>query len=252
MEYLLTPTNIRVLESFCFANTLFAFDYDGTLAPICDNPESAVMNSEVSSLISELTMLCPVALITGRSIPDIERILPFRPQILIGNHGSEGLNDPDELNNMRQDCEAWVRIISQSLPILEDLGVQMENKTYSLTFHYRNSLDPQMSKVAIEQIVSRLPRARVVGGKFVVNVIPKNSINKGMALELLMKKRNFKFGIYFGDDLTDEDVFRVKSPRLLTVKIGTEPSAARYYLKEQAEIARVLRLLTEFFTKVSV
>lgn len=247
MEYLLTPTNIRILESFCFANTLFAFDYDGTLAPITEKPELAVMDSEVSSLLGVLMKSYPVALITGRSVDDLRKFLPAVPEILIGNHGSEGLLSPHLLDEMRSDCETWIRIISQALPVLVEMGVSVENKTYSLTFHYRHSENPEIARIAIEQIVSRLPRSRVFGGKYIVNVVPRDSINKGNALEILMQKRNYKFGIYFGDDLTDEDVFRVRNPRLLTVKIGTEPSQARYFLKEQREIADVLKLLTEFF-----
>ncbi len=251
MEYLLNKTNSRVLESFCFANTLFAFDYDGTLAPICENPKEAVMKPEVAQLLSRLMDFCPVALITGRSISDMEKLLPTKPKLLIGNHGSEGILAPEDLASMRASCDSWLRIISESAKVLQELGVHVENKEFSLTFHYRNSTSPEIARNAIRQLVTQLPGSISSGGKFVVNVLPERAIHKGKALELLMQKNNYQFAIYFGDDLTDEDVFRVRNPRLLTVKVGLEPSLARYYIRSQNEIEEVLKLLTEFFAQTT-
>jgi trehalose 6-phosphate phosphatase len=209
------------------------------------------MKPEVSDLLSGLMDNCTVALITGRSIGDVEKLLPRQPHIVIGNHGSEGILDPDELSRMRLNCTSWLKTIAEFTPMLKELGVGIENKDYSLTFHYRNSRSPHIARVAIEQIASGLPQSRVTGGKYVVNVVPENSIHKGKALELLMQKNNYRFAIYFGDDLTDEDVFRVRNPRLLTVKVGNEPSLAKYFVNNQSEIENVLRLLNSFFSKVS-
>ncbi len=250
MEYLLSPVNRRILESFCLVDTIFAFDYDGTLAPICEDPDAARMKPEVAGLLGELIRSCPVAIISGRSVSDLRKLLPLEPHCLIGNHGSEGLLGPADLDLIKRDCGSWLGQISKSLPVLEDHGIRVEDKGLSLTFHYRASKDSKSAREVITEVIRDLPRARISGGKQVVNLVHDAAIHKGQALDLLMRTRRHDFGVYFGDDLTDEDVFRVPNPRLLTVKVGQERSLARYYVNEQAEIEAVLRLLLSFLRRV--
>jgi trehalose 6-phosphate phosphatase len=248
MDYLLNARNLKILESFCLARTLFSFDYDGTLAPIVSDPQKAVMTKSCADLLVRLNELTPVAILTGRKVSDVERLLPVKPQYLIGNHGSEGTQTADDLQAMREQVGRWMKIAEEILPVMQKLGVTVENKEFSLSFHYRQASDPQVAEGAVEFFIQRLPLSRVTRGKSVINVLPANSIDKGKALDQIMWKEKFAFGVYFGDDQTDEDVFRYTNNRLLTVKIGQEQSHARYYLKSQTEMEEVLFHLVNFVT----
>ena len=246
MEYLLHPRNLKILESFCLVKTLFAFDYDGTLAPIADDPAAAFMKENTAALLKELNDVSPVAIITGRTREDVMRFLPINPAFVIGNHGAEGTQSVSDLDRMKALTRSWLKHLNDVLPILDNLGVRIEDKVYSLSFHYRNSLSPEVAEGALTLMLARLPQARIMGGKFVFNALPEFSVDKGMALELIMKENQYQFGVYFGDDQTDEDVFHYNNPRMLTVKIGTDPTEAKFFLRQQNEINEVLKSLTAF------
>lgn len=250
MEYLLGPSNLKILEAFCLEKTLFAFDYDGTLAPLTDDPDSARMIEGMANSLRELNQLSGVAIITGRQIDDVKNLLPIEPLILIGNHGSEGTQSSGDLSQMKEECRIWLDRLSNFSEEIERLGVRIEDKGFSLTLHYRgSSTPPEIAEAALLKILESLPRAKITRGKLVLNVLPEISINKGKALEITMREKNFQYGIYFGDDDTDEDVFRYNNSKLLTVKIGEEASLARFYLKNQTEMGEVLKLLKGYVQK---
>lgn len=250
-EYLLNPMNMRVLESFFFAKTLLAFDFDGTLAPICSDPAKAGMTPRVSDLFRELAKLCPVAIITGRSIEDMKQHLPDEPITIIGNHGCEGLQPPEVLQKIKQDCDSWMRLLDKNYGELERLGVVIEHKTFSLSLHYRTSHSPQIAAALIQYLASKFSNAVVSPGKYVFNVTSYRAWDKGTALDHLLYAKNYHFGVYFGDDITDENVFRLPSNKILSVKIGLEPTRARYYLKHQKEMEGVLSYLVKLFAKTT-
>ncbi|MFL5783641.1 MAG: trehalose-phosphatase [Bacteriovoracaceae bacterium] len=234
------------------ARTLFAFDYDGTLAPIVSDPEKAVMNKSTAALFVRLNELTPVAVLTGRKVSDVERLLPIKPRYIIGNHGAEGTQTEADLQYMREQVQRWMKTVAEILPVMQKLGVTVEDKEFSLSFHYRQASDLKVAEGAIEFFIQRLPQSRITRGKAVINVLPANSVDKGKALDHMMWKEKFSFGLYFGDDQTDEDVFRYTNNRLLTVKIGQEDSHARFYLKSQSEMEEVLFHLVNFVTAGAV
>jgi trehalose 6-phosphate phosphatase len=246
MEHLLSTRNLKILESFCFARTLFAFDYDGTLAPIVDDPNKAKMSPLIEDRLVKFSKSRPIAIITGRRSSDIEMLLPFKPNFVIGNHGAEGAQSEQDLLKMKELCERWLFTLKDALPVLKNMGITLEDKTYSLSFHFRTSRDMAVAEGTIHFFIDSLPFSRVTKGKCVVNVMPEFSIDKGQALTRILNAEKFQFGVYFGDDKTDEDVFRRGSSRLLTVKIGNEISSARYFLNTQNEMEDVLGLLINF------
>jgi trehalose 6-phosphate phosphatase len=91
----------------------------------------------------------------------------------------------------------------------------------------------------------RLRGARLLHGKEVVNVVHPGAANKGAAVVEVRRDLGCDRVLYFGDDVTDEDVFRLDQPgRLFTIRIGrSKTSAARYYLRQQQEIDTLLEHL---------
>src|SRR6478672_9112210 len=91
MTPLFSREGLARLDAFARPGLLRAFDFDGTLAPIVADPDAAGLPAGTAPLLNELLMLAPVAIITGRSLDDIRRRVGFTPDLLIGNHGIEGL-----------------------------------------------------------------------------------------------------------------------------------------------------------------
>lgn len=250
MKYLFATEGLKTLETFCWADTLYAFDFDGTLAGIVDNPSQACMAHPVSSLLRWLNQAAPVAIISGRSLPDLHSLLNFSPAHVIGNHGLEGLQGVEaNKDRWKKLSQAWKKQLSQMLPeaFTQD-GVRVEDKIFSLAIHYRASQSPQSVKLALNQIVERLsPPPRMVLGKQIINLLPEGEWHKGMALVALMRQIGSNHAIYVGDDDTDEDVFSLEDSRVLSIRVGfCLNSQADFFLHKQPQIRALLRYCLRF------
>ncbi len=245
MKHILAPAHREVLATLARKRALLAFDFDGTLAPIVPDRKAARMRSETRRLLARVCAVYPCAVISGRRRADIERRLNgVRPRYVVGNHGLEpgtGLNE-------------FARVIAAARVRLARVlagwpGVELEEKRYSLAVHYRRSMHSAKTRAAIHAAIAALPQPlRIVGGKLVVNAIPDPAPDKGDALQRLCVRAAADAALFIGDDVTDEDAFTLPSaalPRLLlTIRVGrSRGSAARYYLRDQAEIDDLLALL---------
>jgi trehalose 6-phosphate phosphatase len=91
-------------------------------------------------------------------------------------------------------------------------GIEIEDKTYSLAFHYRRSLDPITAYRDVRDFLGDAPDAQgldIEEGKMVVEVRPPSESNKGTVLRDIVEKHQIKSALVFGDDLTDVDSFRM-------------------------------------------
>lgn len=243
MKYLFSSSGRAALNQFVTPTTLFAFDLDGTLAPIVPDPSAIHIQCEVRQKLIRLDTLAPVAVITGRSRDDARRHLGFTPRCLVGNHGAEGL--PGEGTNGRSFtrlCQEWKRQLTRIMPDMSARGIVLEDKGESLALHYRQAPDPERARESILTALAGLtPPPRTVAGIFVKNLMPSEAPDKGAALETLIKHQGCRRAIFVGDDTTDEDVFRLDNPSILGIRVGRgTKSAAYFYLREQLEIGRLL------------
>ena len=125
----------------------------------------------------------------------------------------------------------------------------IEDKAYSISIHYRGARDKRQALHAIDDALQGLRRARRIGGKLVVNVVPGGAPDKGVALERVRRLLVCETARYVGDDETDENVFAAMGPRrLLSVRVGPidQGSRARYLLKHQRQVDNLLRRLIDF------
>lgn len=233
------------LDEIVQPGMLCAFDFDGTLAPIVKEPERAAMPSAISRRLMMLSEHVQVAIITGRSIEDIGVRLDFLPDYVVGNHGIEGIPGWESLaDDFRQRCLDWERRLALALNdrAIFDPGIRIENKGYSLSVHYRLARDRTDAEVQLGRLFAKLlPDAHVIGGKCVFNLLPSDAINKGTALERLMEASGASGVLYVGDDVTDEDVFRLQRKDLLTVRVEeASDSAAEFHLHHRVEMVRLL------------
>lgn len=252
MKHLLEKEGLRVLEGYCFSRPIFAFDYDGTLAEIVDNPIKAVMSEAVQSAFYSVARFAPVSVISGRKRSEIVNFLDKGADFVIGNHGLEGLQEGvSSLSGAASSCRAWMEQLASLQKIA---GISIEDKTYSLSIHYRKSSERIVARSTILDTASTLtPSPRIIMGKCVVNLVSPGAPHKGVALLEVMLKANCKSAIYFGDDDNDEDVFRLGEESLLTVRVGkSKDSAAMYYVNSQDEVAETLKICSSTFIKMGL
>jgi trehalose 6-phosphate phosphatase len=200
------------------------------------------MRPETARLFASVCERYPTAVISGRAKADVGRRLQgARVRYLIGNHG---LEPGTRLGTFGRQVERARPLLEASLG--ERAGIDIEDKRYSLAVHYRRAREKPRARDAIRRAVASLPvPMRVIPGKLVVNVVPEAAPSKGDALMALRDRADADVAMYIGDDVTDEDVFRLDQPgRLFTVRIGRSlSSAARYYLRQQREIDQLLTCL---------
>lgn len=249
MDYLLMEKGKGELEALLKVRSLYAFDFDGTLAKIVRDHHAARLGRPIRFWLEKLAKRAPIAIISGRSVEDLRSRVGTVVPHLIGNHGSEGPHTRrEDMQQVRETSSGWLQLVNERFQDeLTRRGVVVENKSYSLSFHYRTAGQRDEARVLISRIVAELsPPPRIVLGKSVVNVMPPTASHKGTALLEYMRRLDCSRALYVGDDETDEDVFALRDHRILTVRIGKKnESSARYFLKRQTEIAEVLRLLVE-------
>ncbi len=243
---------------------LLLCDYDGTLTPIVETPDSACLPEETRSILQELAKQSrfTVGIISGRALDDLRRKVGIRNIIYAGNHGLE-IEGPDIhfinpiAEEMRPVFKLMYRVLTKALSTVR--GVHVENKGLTLSVHYRLVDDKKTEEVdsIFERVIATarsLGKVVVTSGKKVYEVRPGVDWNKGKAIALLMEqygKPKTKAGVlpvFLGDDTTDEDGFRVIVQRDgIAVFVGEEMqgSAARYYLKSPAEVEKFLKMLLE-------
>lgn len=242
MEPILSSENQTLLRAFMGRSTLLVFDYDGTLAPIVAEPAQAQLRSATRELLRQLSRHYPIAIITGRARLDVLRFLDGIPVLeVIGSHGFEtyGATPHQALRRVGQ----WHQQLMHEL--LELPCARIENKRFSLAVHYRSCGDPAAASATIRAAAGQLAQARLIGGKRVLNIVPQEAPDKGVALIRLCERLGYARAIYVGDDDTDEDVFALDPGQgILSIRVGVnEDSSARYYLDSQQDMDEFLDVL---------
>lgn len=243
MQYLFSPRNRKTLKEFALSRTLVAFDFDGTLAPIVRDRHRAEIRQSTKDRLAVLASLYPTVVISGRARSDVQRRLRGTGVgNIIGNHGCEPWSTSP---GMEKSVQNWLPALKQGL--LRFPGVKIENKRFSVAIHYRDERRKRAACAAIAAAARDLPAVRIVGGKQVVNILPGEAPGKGLALEREMRETHCKKAIYIGDDETDEDVFALRGHgRVLTIRVGANrDSLARYYIRNQREIDRLIQTLVD-------
>jgi trehalose 6-phosphate phosphatase len=243
MKNILAHANRDVLRQYACSRVLLAFDYDGTLAPVVADPDAAFMRGETRALVGELAARRPCVIISGRARADaVRRLRGLNTIEVIGNHGIE------PWQSSRQSLEAvrvWRTRLASRLASLQ--GVVLEDKVYSLAIHYRQSREKRRARAEIQHAAAELGDLRVIRGKLVINLLPRDAPHKGIALEKARARFGCDTAIYVGDDETDEDVFALDQPgRLLSIRVGeSRRSQAPYFIRSQADVDRLLRALLD-------
>ena len=239
MQYLLSRASRPVLERLARERTLYAFDFDGTLSPIVEHPGRAGMRKKTRNLLACLAAEHPCVIVSGRARADLlGKLSGVRVARVIGNHGAE---TEVPARTSRRQIASWKTSLGRTLAGLP--GVWVEDKGLSLAVHYRQSPQKAEARRRILAATRDLRHVHVFGGKQVVNLALDQARNKGQALAAEQGRLRCNWALYVGDDVNDEDAFALPG-NIVPVRIGRKQrSHARYYLRTQSEIDKLLELL---------
>jgi trehalose-phosphatase len=249
-------------EVVAASHILLLSDYDGTLTPIVDRPQDAVLSNSMKTKLRTLVNHASfsIGIISGRSLREIKDMVGIEGIHYAGNHGLE-IDGPSlsYINPQAQKAQMKVKDIAhQLIETLGDIdGVIIEDKHFSLSVHYR-----LVEKRYVQQVVDIFQQItspevdngniRISYGKKVLEVRPPVDWHKGKAAETIIKEiehptsSKVKVIIYLGDDSTDEDAF--KTIRRLygwSIFVGSPGSSseAEYFLESVPEVETFLTRL---------
>lgn len=235
-----------ILEKFRNAGSkLILLDYDGTLVKIMPSPHLALPDARVLEILLKLshTDKTKVVIITGRGYKDIDELLGHLPIDIVAEHGAMKKEDGKwipqitEIARWREPALKIFRHMLHTCP-----GTYLEEKTYALAWHYRNT-DADIGYIRSRELIKELETmmheesCRIIDGNRVVEVIPREA-GKGGAVEKILKNINAEFILSIGDDATDEEMFEYlrSHKKAVTVKVGTGSTFARFRLEEVSDV----------------
>ncbi|ADG73587.1 HAD-superfamily hydrolase, subfamily IIB [Cellulomonas flavigena DSM 20109] len=237
---------------------LVALDFDGTLAPLQDDPAASRILPAGVEVLESLAAVDGVhlALVSGRAMADLHALAQVPPgTYLVGSHGAErarvtqfGLDrDVVELTHAQADLLAALGARAAAVARGRD-GVWVESKPTAVVVHTRLA-EPADAEPAEAEAVALGTELGVgtLHGKDVVelSVLPAD---KGTALQALRHELGAPVVLYAGDDVTDEHAFEALDPQDVTVKVGEGGTVARFRVADPQAGVAALALLHDALT----
>ncbi|XP_016964689.1 uncharacterized protein LOC108034326 isoform X2 [Drosophila biarmipes] len=237
-------------------------DYDGTLAPIADNPAKTKMPVELEAILHKIAKHPQVflAVISGRGLKDVQKQVNIDGITYAGNHGLE-IEYPD---GSRHDYELPTEIQKNYTDMVRELkekvernGAWVEDKKVSLTYHYRDTpveLKDELKKKASD--ICQKFGFRANQAHEAIEAKPPVNWNKGEAALYILKQ---KFGdkwaqevsvVFAGDDTTDEDAMRVLRGLGRSFRISADAQIqtfADFRLPKQAVMTDLLKWIANAY-----
>lgn len=232
-------------------------DYDGTLTPIVDRPEDAILSPAMRDAVRTLARRVPVAVVSGRDLRDVRGKVELEEIVYAGSHGFD-IAGPGGQRMEHQQGSEFLPVLDRAEREVRDRlrevpGARVERKKYAIAVHYRQAADDAAPAVAeaVDQVHARHPELRKSTGKKIFELQPDIDWHKGRALRWLLDRLDLAgpdvLPLYVGDDTTDEDAFRVLTDQGLGIVVTEDPrpTAATYRLRDPAEVERLLRALVD-------
>jgi trehalose 6-phosphate phosphatase len=225
---------------------LVASDFDGTLAPLVDDPARARALPAAETALISLAALprTDVALVSGRSLASLRAGVGNLSEhaVLIGGHGIEwedAAPTPEETARL----DAIVRALDE---VTEEVpGAWVERKPFSAVVHLRRvPADEALEAHAAALEVVEAGGYHVMLGHGVIEALVREPA-KGAAIDMLRRSIGADAVVYLGDDVTDDAAFAVLGEDDLGISIGPTPTGADFQVASPRAAAEVLTLLAE-------
>lgn len=229
-------------------NRLFFLDYDGTLAPFNKDPKSAGPDEALIALLKDLTgdTKNKVVLTSGRDKNTLDKWLGFLRVEMVAEHGVWVKHEGEDWKTMADLSHEWKERILSVMEnyVIRTPGSFVEEKDFSLVWHYRR-VEGGLAEIRTRELISHLKllvsdlNLQVLEGDKVVEV--KNAeVDKGRATLAFLKKYPHDFAMAIGDDLTDEDIFKVMPEDSVTIRVGSTTSVAKYSVNSSGKVRELL------------
>ncbi|MBT3383088.1 MAG: bifunctional alpha,alpha-trehalose-phosphate synthase (UDP-forming)/trehalose-phosphatase [Prolixibacteraceae bacterium] len=243
----------KLVNAYNIAKKRIIFlDYDGTLTGFHKDPQMAMPDAELYSIVKKLTNVIKntVVIISGRDKETLSKwFIQNEKLAFIAEHGVWNKNPGEEWEMTDQIEKEWMGIIEPVLQSFVDRTPRsfIEFKNYSLVWHYRDA-DPDMGqqrawelKEDLKNYIANL-NLEIMDGDKVIEI--KNAgINKGKAALNKIGNVEFDFILALGDDWTDEYTFNSLPESAITIKVGTKTTAAKYYINDVKGVRNLLQQL---------
>ncbi len=234
-------------------NRLVLLDYDGTLVPFVGEPAQARPGHLAVSLIRRLARdpANHVVIISGRDHTTLDDWLGSLPVHLVAEHGYLSREPGKGWRPVKTALGDWKQRLRPILALFADRlsGAMVEEKEYSIVWHYRNA-EAGQADIFAHELADNL---NALTGNVDVQVVQGNKaieirlsgVNKGTVAEDMISRGSYDFILAIGDDTTDEDLFAVLPESAYSVKVGGARSRARFNCRDVRDVHNLLSLLAE-------
>lgn len=230
-------------------------DYDGTLTPIVDRPEHAVLSAANRRALTDLAAVVPVGIISGRDLEDVRAMVGVDGLWYAGSHGFDVLSPQGQRRRFDEGGAAEADFGGAEADLRSAVseidGVWVERKKFAIAIHFRaaDPADEGRLERSVRKVAESNPGLRMTGGKKIFELRPDVDWDKGRALEWMLATTTGEdstvLPVYVGDDETDEDAFRVIRGSGLAVVVGDEDrhTAAHCRLDDPDQLGEFLTRL---------
>ncbi|GAB3225299.1 bifunctional alpha,alpha-trehalose-phosphate synthase (UDP-forming)/trehalose-phosphatase [Spirosoma arcticum] len=230
---------------------LLLVDFDGTLAPIVNDPANARPSEKLKQSLQHLAESSDVVVISGRNRSFLEKTFAGIPVQLVAEHGAFLKKSGQPWERLDLSADDWLGSVRSVMNKAADrlAGSFIEEKETAIAWHYRMAGADDVEGQAIDLATqlrntsSPIPLSVIQGNK-VIEVKPAFH-SKGTVAISLFAQKTYDFVVSIGDDTTDEDMFRQMPNWAYTVKVGAGPSFARYRLARQWDVETLLSRMSD-------
>jgi trehalose 6-phosphate synthase/phosphatase len=225
-------------------------DYDGTLVGFRNKPNKAVPDVELYETLDYLAgnAATSIVLISGRDKETLDRWFGHKPYSLVAEHGVWSKKSGGDWELPEYLSNDWKELVRPVLDIFADRtpGTFIEEKDYSLVWHYRNTDQELGIQRAIElkdELLSLTSNydIEIMEGNKVIEI--KNSgVNKGKAATKFLRNSEYEFILAAGDDWTDEYLFQELPPETWSIKIGPNKTRAQFSFPGHQQMRNLLNI----------
>lgn len=228
------------------ATALIGFDVDGVLSPIVEHARDARLSPGVHAALTRLASRTDVAILSGRSLGDLETLFGFPAGVhVIGSHGLELRGDDQmALDADEQYTFDQLELLGRKTVEAAGDGAWLEYKPASVVVHTR-AADPALAGPALDalaRLAGLIDGAQLKPGHHVVELLAR-SASKGEALLTLARRLDRSPLVFFGDDVTDEEAFALMGEDDISVRVGAGDTVARYRLTGPDAVVALLEQL---------
>ncbi|MCC6599256.1 MAG: trehalose-phosphatase [Crocinitomicaceae bacterium] len=245
----------EIVNKFRYAEKkLILLDYDGTLVNLEPLPQNAIPSERLQNTLRKLinTKQTKVIILTGRTPHEIDKFIGNLPITIFAEHGAL-LKDRGEWKKQITDDGVWrnriFSLMTQATFALPESFI--EEKQYSLAWHYRNAESVNGYKLSRKLIhsaekITVLNSLKIQDGNKIVE-ISAGEANKGKSVKYSIEQNEYDCILCIGDDKTDEDMFDALFGNIygITIKVGGGKTSAKYRIETPEGVIHLLEQLCD-------